>query len=222
MDQILHFSYTCTPMDLSLPVTRFWLEEGEVSAQGAHLEEYLWGSLGLWVMSCSNPKPKVMHKKVEKLCILCCSSILETVKQIKDLMADFKNGLRENTKFYSKELFDALFLHPYTTIPYLSKELGIHRNTASVRLKELVALGYLEQRQPGKAHLWSGRCFMLSHSGSTLTPSSDICGVLVLFLWIGLPLIFHIWLFFCKEECLPMLFETSWFFKILFSGANLK
>ncbi len=81
-------------------------------------------------------------------------STLVIVKEIKALMNSFKIRLREETKFYNKELLDSLFKHPYTTITRFSDELNIHRNTASSRLNELVEKGYLDKIQLGKLNFF--------------------------------------------------------------------
>ncbi|GAA3623346.1 hypothetical protein GCM10022397_06370 [Flavivirga jejuensis] len=59
------------------------------------------------------------------------------VNKIKDLMDEYKHRIRDNYKFYSHELINILFKHPYTKIDFIERELKVHRNTASTYLNAL-------------------------------------------------------------------------------------
>ncbi len=63
------------------------------------------------------------------------------MKQIRILMDDCKKEIRGNYDFYSRELLEALFMHPYTKISYLSDKMHIHRNTAGSYLNTLTDVG---------------------------------------------------------------------------------
>lgn len=79
----------------------------------------------------------------------------EIIKKIRDLMQDFKIEIREKLpKMYSHSLLNNLFRHPYTKIDFLSKEVQIHRNTASKYLSSLVEIGLLSKRRVGKETLY--------------------------------------------------------------------
>ena len=58
------------------------------------------------------------------------------IGQIKDLMQEYKAFLRK-FPFYSQDLLNNLFKHPYTKIEFVKDDLGITRQTASKYLKEL-------------------------------------------------------------------------------------
>lgn len=60
------------------------------------------------------------------------------VNKIKNLMDEYKIKIRANHKFYSHDLINTLFKHPYTKIEFMERELNIHRNTASSYLNSLV------------------------------------------------------------------------------------
>lgn len=62
---------------------------------------------------------------------------IELIKSIKDLMQDNKIYIRKNYKFYSQDLLNNLFRHPYTKIEFLQNELGISRQSASKYLNDL-------------------------------------------------------------------------------------
>jgi Fic family protein len=57
--------------------------------------------------------------------------------KIKDLMLVYKHKLRDNYKFYSQDLLNNLFKHPYTKIEFLVNDLGISRLTAANYLNKL-------------------------------------------------------------------------------------
>ncbi len=59
------------------------------------------------------------------------------VNKIKELMDEYKQRIRADYKFYSHELINILFKHPYTKIDFFERELKIHRNTASSYLNKL-------------------------------------------------------------------------------------
>lgn len=59
------------------------------------------------------------------------------VNKIKELMDEYKHRIRNDYKFYSHELINILFKHPYTKIDFIERELGVHRNTASSYLNAL-------------------------------------------------------------------------------------
>ncbi|MEO6849059.1 MAG: Fic/DOC family N-terminal domain-containing protein [Mucilaginibacter sp.] len=62
---------------------------------------------------------------------------IELIIKIKDLMLDFKHKLRDNYKFYSQDLLNNLFKHPYTKIEFLVNDLGVSRLTAGNYLNKL-------------------------------------------------------------------------------------
>lgn len=69
--------------------------------------------------------------------------------KIRELMMDFKNKLRNNYKFYSQDLLNNLFKHPYTKIEFVVKDLGVSRLTAANYLNKLAEDGILEKEKLG-------------------------------------------------------------------------
>lgn len=59
------------------------------------------------------------------------------ITNIKGLMLDYKNRLRDNYKFYSQDLLNNLFKHPYTKIEFVVNDLGVSRLTAANYLNKL-------------------------------------------------------------------------------------
>lgn len=64
---------------------------------------------------------------------------IELTNKIKELMLDYKHRLRDNYKFYSQDLLNNLFKHPYTKIEFVVNDLGVSRLTAANYLNKLAA-----------------------------------------------------------------------------------
>jgi len=62
---------------------------------------------------------------------------IELIIKIKELMLDYKHRLRNNYKFYSQDLLNNLFKHPYTKIEFVVNDLGVSRLTAANYLNKL-------------------------------------------------------------------------------------
>jgi len=62
---------------------------------------------------------------------------IELIGNIKALMLEIKHKLRNNYKFYSQDLLNNLFKHPYTKIEFVVKDLGVSRLTAANYLNKL-------------------------------------------------------------------------------------
>lgn len=72
------------------------------------------------------------------------------ISGIREIMADYKSRIRRDHKFYSQDLLNNLFRHPYTRIEYVMSELQVSRPTASRYLEELRAGGFLERIESGR------------------------------------------------------------------------
>lgn len=62
---------------------------------------------------------------------------IDLIIKIKELMLDYKHRLRDNYKFYSQDLLNNLFKHPYTKIEFVVNDLGVSRLTAANYLNKL-------------------------------------------------------------------------------------
>jgi len=66
------------------------------------------------------------------------------VDGIKNLMMDYKHRIRSgHPKFYSQDLINNLFQHPYTKIDFLMRDLNVSRVTAAKYLDALALDGFL-------------------------------------------------------------------------------
>lgn len=79
---------------------------------------------------------------------------IDLIKSIRELMQKYKLELRGKYKFYSHELLNNLFKHPYTKIEFLENDLGISRVTASNYLNKLAEDGFLKKAKLGKSNYY--------------------------------------------------------------------
>ena len=90
------------------------------------------------------------------------------VHEMKNLMQTYKGKIRtELPNVYSQDLINNLFKHPYTKIEFIMNELGVHRNTASKYLDELVRIGLLTKHKIKKENYYLNDALfnLLRHSG---------------------------------------------------------
>jgi Fic family protein len=65
-----------------------------------------------------------------------------------------KRRIRGDYRFYSQDLLNNLFNHPYTKISLIQKDLGVSRQTATRYLNELVEGGVLEKQRVGRTNYY--------------------------------------------------------------------
>lgn len=78
----------------------------------------------------------------------------QLIIKIKDLMQEFKIMMRDNYKFYTKDLLNNLFQHPYTKIEFVVNDLGVSRLTAANYLNKLAEDGVLRKEKVGTANYY--------------------------------------------------------------------
>ena len=69
-------------------------------------------------------------------------------------MQSYKHHIREKFSFYSQDLINYLFCHPYTKIDFVTEALSISRPTAAKYLDELIATGLLHKEKLGKSNYY--------------------------------------------------------------------
>lgn len=76
------------------------------------------------------------------------------ILKIKELMLEMKHQLRLKYKFYSQDLLNNLFKHPYTKIEFVVQDLAISRITAANYLNKLAKDGMVEKRIIGTGNYY--------------------------------------------------------------------
>lgn len=79
---------------------------------------------------------------------------ISLIIKIRELMMEYKNLLRNNYKFYSQELLNNLFKHPYTKIEFIVNDLGVSRITAAIYLNKLAEDGLLRKEKIGTGNYY--------------------------------------------------------------------
>jgi len=76
------------------------------------------------------------------------------IDKIRKLMQQYKINIRDNYKFYSQDLLNNLFKHPYTKIEFIQQDLGVSRITAANYLNQLANDGLLQKKKLGTANYY--------------------------------------------------------------------
>ncbi len=79
---------------------------------------------------------------------------IKIILSINDSLLNYKQIIRSNFKFYSHDLINNLFYHPYTKIEFLVKDLSISRLTASKYLDMLCEAKLLRKEKIGKSNYY--------------------------------------------------------------------
>lgn len=77
------------------------------------------------------------------------------VTRIGDAMTDYKRRIRSrHPRMYSQDLIASLFMHPYTKIAFIERDLGVTRLTASRYLERLTESGFVAKRRIGRSNYY--------------------------------------------------------------------
>ncbi|MCK9626577.1 MAG: Fic family protein [Bacteroidales bacterium] len=79
---------------------------------------------------------------------------INLIFQIRELMLEYKYKLRDNYKFYSQDLLNNLFKHPYTKIEFIVNDLNVSRITAANYLNKLADDGLLRKERIGTGNYY--------------------------------------------------------------------
>jgi len=79
------------------------------------------------------------------------------IQKIKELMQKYKHDIRRNFRFYSQDLLNNLFRHPYTKIEFLERDLQVSRLTATKYLDQLADAGYLAKQKIWRSNYYINR-----------------------------------------------------------------
>ena len=79
---------------------------------------------------------------------------IDLILKIKKMMFEYKHQLRDNYKFYSQDLLNNLFKHPYTKIEFIVNDLGVSRLTAANYLNKLAEDKILKKEKLGTGNYY--------------------------------------------------------------------
>ena len=79
---------------------------------------------------------------------------LQTIAEIKSALMDYKHRIRAAHRFYSQDLINNLFTHPYTKIEFVERDLGVSRITATRYLEVLTADGFVRKVKVGRSNYY--------------------------------------------------------------------
>jgi Fic family protein len=79
---------------------------------------------------------------------------IKVVQEIKDALMNYKHSIRDKYKFYSQDLINNLFFHPYTKIEFLQRDLKVSRLTATSYLNKLCTDGFLKKEKIAQSNYY--------------------------------------------------------------------
>ncbi len=79
---------------------------------------------------------------------------IATIHAIKAALFDYKHRIRSSYRFYSQDLINNLFTHPYTKIEFVQRDLSVSRLTATKYLDALTAGGFLRKQKIGRGNYY--------------------------------------------------------------------
>ena len=79
---------------------------------------------------------------------------IEIVQKIRAVLQSYKHRIRADHKFYSQDLINNLFFHPYTKIEYVEQALKVSRLTAAKYLDALTKDGLLTKEKLGRSNYY--------------------------------------------------------------------
>jgi Fic family protein len=77
-----------------------------------------------------------------------------TIQAIKAALFDYKHRIRDGYKFYSQDLINNLFTHPYTKIEFVQRDLKVTRVTATKYLEALAEGGLVKKQKIGRSNYY--------------------------------------------------------------------
>jgi Fic family protein len=71
-----------------------------------------------------------------------------------DALQDYKPESRGVHRFYSQDLINNLFMHPYTRVEFVERDLGVSRLTATKYLDALAQAGFVRKVKVGRSNYY--------------------------------------------------------------------
>lgn len=85
---------------------------------------------------------------------LTAGHTITTIHAIKAALLDYKHRIRSGFKFYSQDLINNLFTHPYTKIEFVQRDLSVSRVTATKYLDALAEGGFVRKQKIGRGNYY--------------------------------------------------------------------
>lgn len=82
------------------------------------------------------------------------ATAIKTVISIREALLTAKHSIRAQFRFYSQDLINNLFTHPYTKIEFIQRDLRVSRLTARKYLEALTAAGFLQKQKIGRSNYY--------------------------------------------------------------------
>ena len=82
------------------------------------------------------------------------SQTINTIQSIKVALFDYKHRIRSDFKFYSQDLINNLFNHPYTKIEFIQRDLKVSRLTATKYIESLAKAGFVQKHKKGRSNYY--------------------------------------------------------------------
>jgi Fic family protein len=82
------------------------------------------------------------------------SQTITTIHAIKTALFDYKHRIRAGFKFYSQDLINNLFNHPYTKVEFIQRDLKVSRMTATKYLDALAEAGFVQKHKIGRSNYY--------------------------------------------------------------------
>jgi len=79
---------------------------------------------------------------------------MATIADIRAALMDYKHRIRAGYKFYSQDLINNLFMHPYTKIEFVQRDLKVSRLTATKYMDQLAEGGFVIKRKIGRTNYY--------------------------------------------------------------------
>lgn len=79
---------------------------------------------------------------------------IQIIKAIGEALLEYKHRIRGKHKFYSQDLINNLFFHPYTKIEFIMRDLKVSRITATKYLEALTEDGLLKKEKISRSNYY--------------------------------------------------------------------
>jgi Fic family protein len=97
---------------------------------------------------------------------------IATIEAIRRALLEVKHLIRAEYRFYSQDLINNLFSHPYTKIQFIERDLGVSRLTATKYLDALAAAGVLRKEKVGRSNYYINHALVAILAGGAAAPAA--------------------------------------------------